>query len=107
MDRLPSACGARLAGGGGVTTTFMPVVARRFGDASSFETVHFRISDHAFDDRAAAVSYGLGCLNHDDFRIATLVDGRLAAIGSHTWDFTADEEDLPEIAGQLGFEVSA
>jgi hypothetical protein len=59
--------------------------------------------------RDAAWRAGWADLDHDDFRIATLRDGKLAAIGWGSGegqrDFDPEEEGLAGIAEQLGLEV--
>lgn len=85
-------------------TAYMPVTCRIVGNLDEYDIVHTGLG-RTFTDRGEAIAWGMDELDHDDFRIATLVGGRLAAIGWGDKDFTADEEDLPEIAAQLALEV--
>lgn len=84
-----------------MTTTYMPVACQLVGDLENWSTSYMSLGITC-TDRADAVSCGIEELGHDAFRIATLIDGRLAAIG---WgmdpDFDPAEEDLPDIARQL------
>lgn len=83
----------------------MPVTCRIVGNLDAYDIVHTSLG-RTFTDRAEALAWGMDELDHDDFRIATLHDGRLAAVGCEDWDFTAEEiEDLPGIARQLGLEL--
>lgn len=85
---------------------FMPVTCSILGNLEDWECVHASIG-RSFADRAEAIAWGVEALGHDDFRIATLVEGRLSAIGWGMDDFDPDEEDLPDIARQMALEVAA
>lgn len=87
-------------------TTYMPVTCNLVGNLDQYVCVHSDLG-RSFENRWDAISWGVDELGHDDFRIATITDGRLAAIGWGVKDFSPEEEDLVEIAGQLGLEVAA
>lgn len=89
-----------------MTTLYIPVTVGLVGSLDDCTAVH-EDSGRDFTDRGEALSWGMDYFGHDDFRIATVVDGRLTAIGGRDRDFGPDEEDLTEIAGQLGYEVAA
>jgi hypothetical protein len=89
-----------------VTTLYIPVTVGLVGTLDDCHTVH-EDSGRDFTDRTEAMRWGMDYYGHDDFRIATVTDGRLTAIGFGVSDFGPDEEDLGEIAGQLGYEVAA
>lgn len=90
-----------------MTTTFMPVRLHvSYSDEHGYADFYTSMGQ-TFTDRAKAIRWGFAELNHDDFRIATLVNGRLSAIGFEMRDFDPDEEGLPEIAANLGLEVAA
>ena len=91
-----------------MTTTYMVVQMLVSGSAGNWSF------DHTSDlvqhpTRDAAWQAGWAQLDHDDFRIATLRDGKLAAIGYGSGegqhDFDPEEEGLAGIAEQLGLEV--
>jgi hypothetical protein len=85
---------------------YMPVTGHLVGNLDEFDIVYTGLGC-TFTSRSAAIAWGIDKLNHDDFRIATLVDGRLAAIGWGQKDFDPIEENLPAIARQLSLEVAA
>jgi hypothetical protein len=89
-----------------MTTRYIPVTVGLVGTLDDFTTVH-EDSGRDFTDRTDALRWGMDFYGHDDFRIATVTDGRLTAIGYAMSDYGPDEEDLGEIAGQLGYEVPA
>lgn len=57
------------------------------------------------DVRESAQEHGWGTLDHDDFSIGTVKDGRLIAFGfgQHDWA-PEDRDDLGEIARQIGLQ---
>lgn len=87
------------------TPLYLPVTCQLIGSLDDWECWHTSLG-RSFTDRAEAIAWGIDELDHDDFRIATLIDGKLAAIGSGDKDFAPDEEDLPAIARQLSLEVA-
>lgn len=88
-----------------MTTTYLPVTCQLVGTVEDW-TVAYSPLHREFTDRAEAFAWGIEELGHDDFRLATLVDGKLAAIGWGTDDFDPVEEDLPDIARQLARELA-
>jgi hypothetical protein len=88
-----------------MTTTYTPVGFGLIGNLDHHTTVH-EDSGRDFTDRTEALAWGEDYYGHDDFRIATKVDGRLTAIGVKLRDFGPGEEDLAQIAGQLGLELA-
>lgn len=89
-----------------MTTLYIPVTCNLIGNLDQYVCFHSDLG-RTFENRWDANSWGVDELGHDDFRIATVTDGRLTAIGWGEKDFGPDEEDLGEIAGQLGYEVAA
>jgi hypothetical protein len=87
-----------------MTTTFTPVGCGLVGNLDHYTTVR-EDSGRDFTDRTEALAWGEDYYGHDGFRIATKVDGRLTAIGFAMSDFGPGEEDLAEIAAQLGVEL--
>lgn len=79
-----------------MTTIYPPVTCQLVGNLESYVAFHSDLG-RTFFDRERAIAWGIEELGHDDFRIATLTDGRLTAIG---WGLT-------EIARQLGYKVAA
>lgn len=63
-----------------MTTVYMPVQEHLIGTLDDYEFA-YSASGGRFTDRREALEWGLEHYNSDDFRIATLVRGRLAAIG--------------------------
>ena len=90
-----------------MATEYLPVRCEIVGNPGRWEDVHTSLG-RTFTDRQEAIDWGIAELDHDDFRIATLVDGKLAAIGWGIDDFGPDDgEDLLAIARQLSVEVAA
>jgi len=90
-----------------MTITYLPVVCQLVGNLENWTAWHSAIEPgKTFTNRWDAISWGIDELDHDDFRIATLNDGKLAAIGWGADDFDPAEEDLPAIARQLALELA-
>lgn len=89
-----------------MTTVYIPVSCGLVGTLDDCTLVH-EDSGRDFPTRAEALLWGYDYYGHDDFRIATVVDGRLTAIGWGDEDFDPAEENLPAVAAQLGYEVAA
>lgn len=53
-------------------------------------------------DRAALVAAAFDDLGHDDFNVATVVDGRVVAFGGADRDFGPDEDGAPHYGHDLG-----
>lgn len=71
--------------------------------------VNYATDGREFVNRETALRLATHELGHDDFNIATVVDGRLVAFGWGMNDFGPDEDgaphgghDLDEIARQIG-----
>lgn len=81
---------------------YLVVVTQIVGNPSDWS--HSYTSDlKLFDDRQAAIDHGWKLLDHDDFNIATVRDGRIVAFGFEMKDFAPeDTDDLGEIERQLG-----
>ena len=91
-----------------MTTTFIATACHTVGTADNYETVYD--SDHIeHPTREGAWSHGCKIYGSDDFRIATLTDGQLTAIGwgagDDAKDFDPIDEDLGGIARQLGLRL--
>jgi hypothetical protein len=85
-----------------VITEFMPVRLQIFyNDRDGFTAGRSPLGP-TFTDREQAIAWAAETLNTDDFQIATLHNGRLAAIGFEMRDF--DDEDLTAIAADIGLE---
>ena len=89
-----------------MTTTYMPVSMHVYSDGDDFDIV-YSSSERQFTDRTEALTWGVEHYGSDDFRIATLTDGRLSAVGWGHDDFDPAGEDLPSAAANLGVEVAA
>lgn len=82
---------------------YMVVVTQIVGSPADWSRDHN--SDlELFTDRQAAIDHGWALHDHDDFNIATIVDGRIVAYGFEHEDFPNPEEDFDaaEIERQLG-----
>jgi hypothetical protein len=96
-----------------MAVTYLPMTCQLIGTPADYDTVHARIGDgFQYGYRPDAHAYAFDELGHDDFRIATIVDGKLAGIGwgpgdtPDSVDFDPDEEGLAEIAAQLGLDLA-
>lgn len=96
-------------------TTYIAVRCQLSGNLADYTCDHSPVGV-PHDTREAAWKAAFAELGHDDFRIATLIGGKLAAIGygygqaEHVEDFGAEdfavtEEDLSEIARQLALDL--
>jgi hypothetical protein len=88
-----------------VTTEYRVVQCRAWMNDTGFGFTYTDLH-LAGPDRATVIAAGIDDLEHDDFLIATLVDGRLAAAGHDMGDFTPEDADLPEIARQLCLDLA-
>ncbi len=88
-----------------MTTTYLPVTCQIVGNLDNFEH-SYSLLGCEFSNRWDASSWGIDELGHDDFNIATLVDGELAAIGWGIDDFEPADSDLPDVARQLGVQLA-
>lgn len=87
-------------------TTYLVVTQQLYGHPDDHQTVYGTPPVPTFTTRDQANRAGTAHLGHDDFNIATLIDGRLAAFGHGDGDFTpAEFPDLVEVAEQLGLEL--
>lgn len=92
-----------------MTTTYMPVTCQIVGNLELWHTAYHSLG-RQFDDRAEAHAWGVEELDHDDFRVAILVDGKLDGIGwgagPEAITFDPVEENLADIADQLGLDLA-
>jgi hypothetical protein len=91
-----------------VTTTYLATAGQIVGTANSYETV-YHTDGIQHPTRVAAWVHGCRTYGSDDFRIATLTDGCLTAIGwgagGEAKDFDPIDEDLGGLARQLGLKL--
>ncbi len=87
----------------------MPVTCQIVGSPELWHDEYTSLG-RQFEDRAEAHAWGVEELDHDDFRIAVLVDGKLDGIGwgagPEAVDFDPVEENLADIADQLCLDLA-
>jgi len=90
-----------------MTTQYLVVQHQISGTLDNYWSDYTDPLGRRFDDRDEAIRAGIDYFDHDDFNIATLVDGKLAAFGwGNDPDFDPDDCDLPEIARQLCLDLA-
>lgn len=85
---------------------FMPIRLHIYYDGVVWDD-SYSSSGRLFSDRQMAIDFGIELYRSDDFRIATLIDGRLAAVGCGYEDFSPVAAFLAEVARHLELEVAA
>lgn len=95
-----------------MTTEYLIVVQQLWLNETGHGTDYHRFGrPHA--DRSKAIQAALDDLDHDDFSVATVVDGRIVAFGWMFDDFGVEDgephggHDLAEIARQVGMNSGA
>ena len=89
--------------------TFVVITQHVVGSSGQWSTV-YRSDGKTFPSREKAIRHGWRVLDHDDFNIGTLSEGRLVAFGWGDKDFGPDEAgdphggyDLSDIQEQTGW----